>query len=96
VGAGWSAGAKSVGKLRITVLSGIAEFERDLILQQTNDGRARAMAEGSRGERCNGLTSLWYGRLIDDDGDITRRANLMLACARVRTHTSGPVTIPQT
>jgi len=32
----------------ITVLSGIAEFERDLILQRTNEGRARAMAEGTR------------------------------------------------
>jgi DNA invertase Pin-like site-specific DNA recombinase len=29
------------------VLSGIAEFERDLILQRTNEGRVRAMAEGN-------------------------------------------------
>ena len=32
----------------LTVLSGIAEFERDLILQRTNEGRVRAMAEGTR------------------------------------------------
>jgi DNA invertase Pin-like site-specific DNA recombinase len=32
----------------LTVLSGIAEVERDLILQRTNEGRARAMAEGIR------------------------------------------------
>jgi hypothetical protein len=30
----------------LSVLSGIAEFERDLILQRTVEGRARAMAEG--------------------------------------------------
>jgi hypothetical protein len=28
----------------LTVLSGIAEFERSLILQRTNEGRARAMS----------------------------------------------------
>jgi DNA invertase Pin-like site-specific DNA recombinase len=32
----------------LTVLSGIAEFERDLILQRTNEGRVRALAEGVR------------------------------------------------
>jgi len=32
----------------LTVLGGIAAFERDLILQRTNEGRARAMAEGTR------------------------------------------------
>ena len=31
----------------LTGLSGIAAFERDLILQRTNEGRARAMAEGA-------------------------------------------------
>ena len=40
----------------ITVLSGIAEFERDLILQRTNEGRARAMAEGTRFGRKPKLT----------------------------------------
>jgi hypothetical protein len=38
----------SAGRLMLTVLSGIAEFERDLILQRTNEGRARAKAEGTR------------------------------------------------
>jgi len=32
----------------LTVLGGIAEFERNLILQQTNERRVRAMAEGTR------------------------------------------------
>jgi DNA invertase Pin-like site-specific DNA recombinase len=44
------AGFKSLGDPwadTMTVLSGIAEVERDLILR-TNEGRARAMAEGIR------------------------------------------------
>jgi DNA invertase Pin-like site-specific DNA recombinase len=32
----------------LTVQSGIAAFERDLILQRTHEDRVRAMAEGSR------------------------------------------------
>ena len=40
----------------MTVLSGTAEFERDLILQRTNEGRARAMAEGTRFGRNPKLT----------------------------------------
>ena len=44
------------GRLMLTVLSGIAEFERDLILQRTNEGRLRAMAEGTRFGRKPKLT----------------------------------------
>jgi DNA invertase Pin-like site-specific DNA recombinase len=40
----------------LTVLSGVAEFERDLILQRTNEGRARALAEGTRFGRKPKLT----------------------------------------
>jgi DNA invertase Pin-like site-specific DNA recombinase len=32
----------------LTVLGGLAEFERSLILARTGDGRARAMARGVR------------------------------------------------
>jgi DNA invertase Pin-like site-specific DNA recombinase len=32
----------------LTVLGGIAEFERSLILQRTNEGRARALVEDVR------------------------------------------------
>ena len=42
----WADTTTAHGRLMLTVLSGIAEFERDLILQRTNEGRARAMAEG--------------------------------------------------
>jgi hypothetical protein len=38
LGEAWADTTTSVGKLMIMVLSGIAEFERDLILQRTNVG----------------------------------------------------------
>jgi DNA invertase Pin-like site-specific DNA recombinase len=45
------------GKLMITVLGGLAEFERALILARTGDGRARAMARGVRFGRKPKLTA---------------------------------------
>jgi DNA invertase Pin-like site-specific DNA recombinase len=36
------------GRLTLTVISGVAEFERSQIPQRTNEGRARALAEGTR------------------------------------------------
>ena len=36
------------GKLMITVLGGLAEFERHLILARTDEGRMRAKARGVR------------------------------------------------
>jgi hypothetical protein len=44
----WADTTTAHGRLMLTVLSGIAEFERDLIVQRTSEGRARAMAEGIR------------------------------------------------
>src|SRR5262245_41673049 len=52
----WADTTSAHGRLMLTVLSGIAEFERDLILQRTNEGRARAMAEGTRFGRKPKLT----------------------------------------
>jgi DNA invertase Pin-like site-specific DNA recombinase len=42
----------------LTVLGGLAEFERELILARTGDGRARAKAKGVRFGRPSALTSL--------------------------------------
>ncbi len=36
------------GRLMLTVLAGLAEFERSLIIARTSEGRARAMAAGIR------------------------------------------------
>jgi DNA invertase Pin-like site-specific DNA recombinase len=42
----WADTSNSHGRLILTVLSGLAEFERELIAQRTGEGRERAMAEG--------------------------------------------------
>ena len=44
----WADTTTSHGRLMLTVLGGLAEFERDLIRARTGEGRARA--EGARGE----------------------------------------------
>ena len=56
LGEPWADTTSSAGRLMLTVLSGIAEFERDLILQRTNEGRVRALAEGVRFGRKPKLT----------------------------------------
>jgi DNA invertase Pin-like site-specific DNA recombinase len=45
------------GRLMLTVLGGLAEFERHLILARTSDGRERARARGVRFGRKLKLTS---------------------------------------
>jgi DNA invertase Pin-like site-specific DNA recombinase len=52
----WADTTSPHGKLMLTILGGIAEFERSLILQRTNEGRARAMADGVRFGRKPKLT----------------------------------------
>jgi DNA invertase Pin-like site-specific DNA recombinase len=42
----WADTTTSHGKLVLTILGGIAEFERDLIRVRTSEGRARAVARG--------------------------------------------------
>jgi DNA invertase Pin-like site-specific DNA recombinase len=44
------------GRLMLTVLGGLAEFERDLIRARTGEGRARAVARGQRMGRPPKLT----------------------------------------
>ena len=44
----WADTTTPHGKLLITMLGGIAEFERSLILARTSDGRNRAKARGVR------------------------------------------------
>jgi DNA invertase Pin-like site-specific DNA recombinase len=45
------------GRLMLTVLGGLAEFERHLILARTDEGRKRAQARGVRFGRKPSLTS---------------------------------------
>lgn len=46
LGEAWADTTTSHGRLMITILSGIAEFERDLILSRCSEGRVRAKGEG--------------------------------------------------
>ena len=52
----WADTTTSHGRLMLTVLGGLAEFERDLIRARTGEGRARAMARGQKMGRPPKLT----------------------------------------
>src|SRR5215831_13890578 len=52
----WADTSTMHGRLLITVLGGIAQFERELIKERTDDGRIRAKARGVRFGRPRKLT----------------------------------------
>jgi DNA invertase Pin-like site-specific DNA recombinase len=52
----WADTTRSHGRLMLTVLAGLAEFERDLIRARTGEGRARAVARGQKMGRPPKLT----------------------------------------
>jgi DNA invertase Pin-like site-specific DNA recombinase len=52
----WADTTTPHGRLMLTVLGGLAEFERSLILARTSEGRKRAMANGVRFGRKPKLT----------------------------------------
>jgi DNA invertase Pin-like site-specific DNA recombinase len=53
----WADATTPHGKLMVTVLGGLAEFERHLILARTDEGRRRAMARGIKFGRKPKLTN---------------------------------------
>jgi DNA invertase Pin-like site-specific DNA recombinase len=53
----WADTTTSHGRLMLTVLGGLAEFERDLIRARTGEGRARAVARGVKMGRPPKLTA---------------------------------------
>jgi DNA invertase Pin-like site-specific DNA recombinase len=53
----WANTTTAHGRLMLTVLGGLAEFERDLICARTSEGRARAVANGVKLGRKPTLTS---------------------------------------
>jgi DNA invertase Pin-like site-specific DNA recombinase len=52
----WADTTTAQGRLMLTVLGGLAEFERELIVQRTGEGRERAKANGVRFGRRPKLT----------------------------------------
>jgi DNA invertase Pin-like site-specific DNA recombinase len=52
----WADTTTPHGRLMLTVLAGLAEFERELIRARTSDGRARAKARGIKFGRPTVLT----------------------------------------
>jgi DNA invertase Pin-like site-specific DNA recombinase len=52
----WADTTSAHGRLMVTILAGLAEFERELILARTSDGRARAKARGVKFGRPAALT----------------------------------------
>jgi len=57
LGDAWADTTTPHGRLMVTVLGGLAEFERELILARTSDGRARAKAKGVKFGRPAKLTA---------------------------------------
>src|SRR6202142_1973917 len=56
LGDAWADTTTSHGRLMLTVLGGLAEFERELIRARTSEGRARAVANGVKLGRKRTLT----------------------------------------
>jgi DNA invertase Pin-like site-specific DNA recombinase len=56
LGDSWADTTTPAGKLMLTVLGGLAEYERHLILARTSEGRQRAQARGVRFGRKSKLT----------------------------------------
>jgi DNA invertase Pin-like site-specific DNA recombinase len=53
----WADTTSAHGRLMVTILAGLAEFERELILARTTDGRVRAKARGVKFGRPSALTA---------------------------------------
>src|SRR3984893_3913256 len=60
----WADTTTPHGKLMITILGGLAEFEQSLILARTGEGRTRAMARGVRFGRKPKLTAFQIAEAI--------------------------------
>ena len=81
----WADTTTPHGRLMLTVLGGLAEFERELIRARTGDGRARAKARGVRFGRPSALTAHQRAEAIqrlangDAQADVARSYNVSQA-----------------
>src|SRR6185437_3328203 len=75
LGDAWADTTTAHGRLMLTVLGGLAEFERDLIRARTGEGRDRARAQGVKMGRKPKLTTHQIREAIkrrDRDGETVR------------------------
>jgi DNA invertase Pin-like site-specific DNA recombinase len=75
LGDAWADTTTPYGRLMLTVLGGLAEFERDLIRARTGEGRERAKARGVKLGRKPKLTEHQRHEAIrrrDHDGEPVR------------------------
>ena len=77
MGDAWADTTTSHGRLMLTVLGGLAEFERDLIRSRTGEGRARAKARGVKMGRKPKLTPHQRAEAIS-------RKTMAKPCAKLR------------
>ena len=66
LGDAWADTTTPAGKLMLTVLGGLAEYERHLILTRTAEGRTRAQANGVRFGRKPVLTAYQRAEALRD------------------------------
>jgi DNA invertase Pin-like site-specific DNA recombinase len=72
----WADTTTPHGLLMLTVLGGLAEFERELILARTGDGRARAKAKGVKFGRPPVLTAHQRNEAIERLGNGEAQADV--------------------
>jgi DNA invertase Pin-like site-specific DNA recombinase len=81
----WADISSPAGKMILTIMAGIAQFERSLIINRTRNGREAAKARGVKfGPRAT-LTAAQIERgrrLIDQDGFIVKVAAELLGVHR--------------
>lgn len=72
----WADTTTPAGKLMLTVLGGLAEFERSLIKERTTEGRARAVKAGKRLGRRPLLTPTQQAEALRMAGDEKSHAEI--------------------
>jgi DNA invertase Pin-like site-specific DNA recombinase len=81
----WADTTTAHGRLMLTVLGGLAEFERELIVARTGEGRTRAMARGVRFGRPPSLSAHQRREAVerlaagDAQADVARSYNVSQA-----------------
>lgn len=65
----WADTTNAAGRLMLTIMAGLAEFEREMIVSRTSEGRQRALSEGKRFGRPTRLSGHQQGEVIRRHAD---------------------------